>query len=68
MSEKEILETQEAMAEALANRNKENEDFKAALKDYMDAGELIASAIDALTSFYKNNKLPLGLMQHKDDL
>merc|ERR1719326_1542421 len=33
----------------------------------MDAVGLIASAIDALTSFYKNNKLPLGLVQKKQD-
>merc|ERR1719379_2756823 len=50
------------MAEALSMRNQENEDFKAALKDDMDAVALLASAIDALTSFYKNNKLPMGLL------
>merc|ERR1719316_564104 len=58
------------MAEALSNRNSENEDFKAALKDDIDAVALIASAIDAMTAFYKNNKLPLGLLAkktHKDD-
>merc|ERR1719327_848081 len=60
------------MAEALSNRNSENEDFKAALKDDIDAVALIASAIDAMTAFYKNNKLPLGLLakkghQSKDD-
>merc|ERR1719159_1499008 len=62
-TETDIAATEDAMAEALSNRNSENEDFKAALKDDMDAVALIASAIDALTSFYKNNKLPLGLMQ-----
>merc|ERR1719163_472108 len=62
-TETDIANTQDAMAEALDNRNKENEDFKAALKDDMDAVALLASAIDALTSFYKNNKLPLGLVQ-----
>merc|ERR1719163_1700065 len=62
-TETDIANTQDAMAEALDNRNKENEDFKAALKDDMDAVALMASAIDALTSFYKNNKLPLGLVQ-----
>merc|ERR1719352_1728010 len=68
-TETDIANTQDAMAEALDNRNKENEDFKAALKDDMDAVALMASAIDALTSFYKNNKLPLGLVQKhgKDD-
>merc|ERR1719161_3148609 len=57
------------MAEALSTRNSENEDFKAALKDDMDAVALLASAVDAMTSFYKNNKLPLGLLakKHKED-
>merc|ERR1719230_1323653 len=64
-TEAEILQTQEAMAEALATRNEENEDFKAALKDDTDAVALLASALDALTSFYKNNKLPLGLVVKK---
>merc|ERR1719230_1415238 len=59
----EILQTQETMAEALATRNEENADFKAALKDDTDAVALLASALDALTSFYKNNKL--GLVQKK---
>jgi len=58
-SESEILQTQEAMAEALANRNEENEDFKAALKDDTDAVALLASALDALTAYSKNNKLGL---------
>merc|ERR550514_2401115 len=53
------------MAEALATRNEENSDFKAALKDDTDAVALLASALDALTSFYKNNKLPLGLVVKK---
>merc|ERR1719421_2283910 len=53
------------MAEALSNRNSENEDFKAALKDDIDAVALLASAIDAMTAFYKNNKLPLGLLAQK---
>merc|ERR1719163_961653 len=58
-SEKEILETQEAMAEALANRNEENSDFKAALKDDTDAVALLASALEALTAYSANNKLGL---------
>merc|ERR1719235_1393768 len=57
-----IAATEDAMAEALSNRNSENEDFKAALKDDIDAVALLASAIDAMTAFYKNNKLPLGLL------
>merc|ERR1719446_64423 len=62
----EILQTQEAMAEALATRNEENEVFKAALKDDTDAVALLASALDALTAYAKNNKLGLvGIKGHK---
>jgi len=64
-TEGDITDTENAMAEALSTRNSENEDFKAALKDDMDAVVLLASAIDALTAFSKNNKLPLGLVQKK---
>jgi len=64
-TEQDITDTETAMAEALSTRNSENEDFKAALKDDMDAVALLASAIDALTSFYKNNKLPVGFLQKK---
>merc|ERR1719377_73488 len=66
-TETDIASTEDAMAEALSNRNSENEDFKAALKDDIDAVALLASAIDAMTAFYKNNKLPLGLLAHKKD-
>merc|ERR1719174_2870916 len=58
-TEAEILSTQEAMAEALSTRNEENEEFKAALKDDTDAVALLASALDALTAYSKNNKLGL---------
>merc|ERR1719380_457078 len=64
-TENDIASTEDAMAEALSTRNSENEDFKAALKDDMDAVALLASAVDAMTSFYKNNKLPLGLLAKK---
>jgi len=64
-TEGDITDTENAMAEALSTRNSENEDFKAALKDDMDAVALLASAIDALTAFSANNKLPLGLVQKK---
>merc|ERR1719161_1040814 len=33
--------------------------------DDIDAVALLASAIDAMTAFYKNNKLPLGLLAKK---
>merc|ERR1719146_383991 len=64
-TESDITATETAMAGALSTRNSENEDFKAALKDDMDAVALLASAVDAMTAFYKNNKLPLGLLAKK---
>merc|ERR1719163_2545186 len=64
-TEGDITDTENAMAEALSTRNSEHEDFKAALKDDMDAVALLAAAIDALTAFSKNNKLPLGLIEKK---
>merc|ERR1719316_1908522 len=47
----------------LANRNEEMEDFRKALKDDTDAVALLGQAIEALTAFYTNNKLPLELAQ-----
>jgi len=58
-----ISDTETAMAEALSNRNADNEEFKAALKDDVDAVGLLASALDAMTAFYRKNKLPLELAQ-----
>jgi hypothetical protein len=55
------------MAEALANRNQESQDFKDALKDDTDAVALLAQAIEALTAFYNNNKIPLALAQKKKE-
>merc|ERR1719265_2270053 len=68
-TESDIAATEDAMAEALSTLNSENEDFKAALKDDTDAVALLASALDAMTAFSKNNKLPLGLLakNKKDD-
>merc|ERR1719247_2065589 len=64
----EITATEEAMEEALAQRNQESQDFKDALKDDTDAVALLAQAIEALTSFYTNNKIPLALLNkgHKE--
>merc|ERR1719473_101822 len=63
VKEEEIAATNETMAELLAARNKENEEFKQALKDDTDAVALIQQAIEALTAFYTNNKLPLAFSQ-----
>jgi len=61
----EIKQTQEEMEEALATRNKETEEFREALKDDTDAVALLAQAIEALTAFYNNNKIPLALLGQK---
>merc|ERR1719159_1862350 len=64
-TQSEITATEEAMAEALAQRNQESQDFKDALKDDTDAVALLAQAIEALTSFYTNNKIPLSSLLQK---
>merc|ERR1719146_576915 len=55
------------MDELLQMRNTESEEFKQALKDDADAVDLIAKAIVSLTEFYKNNKIPLNLVQKKKE-
>jgi hypothetical protein len=59
-TETDIAATEDAMARALSNRDSENVDFKAALKDDIDAVGIRVSAFDALTASSPNNKLPLG--------
>jgi len=59
----EISMHNETMNEMLAERNKEVEDFKKALKDDTDAVALLQKAIESLTAFYSNNKIPLELAQ-----
>jgi len=65
LQDQEIKATNEEMEEALATRNKETDEFREALKDDTDAVALIAQAIDSLTAFYTNNKIPLGLLAKK---
>jgi hypothetical protein len=55
------------MKELLEMRNAESKAFKKALKDDADAVALIAKAIVSLSQFYKNNKIPLELVQHKKE-
>merc|ERR1719298_223112 len=55
------------MNEMLAERNKEVEDFKKALKDDTDAVALLQKAIESLTAFYSNNKIPLELAQKEPE-
>lgn len=63
---KEIEGTETTMKEILDTRNEENEAFKKALKDDTDAITLLGQAIEALTSYYTNNKLPLELVQEPE--
>jgi hypothetical protein len=58
-----IKATEKSQADILDFRNKESAQFKQALKDDTDAVALVKQAIGALSKFYKNNKIPLGLAQ-----
>jgi len=59
----EIDATNATMAEMLSTRNSEVAEFRQALKDDADAVNLLGQAVEALTAFYTNNKLPLELAQ-----
>merc|ERR1719161_2647993 len=54
------------MEEMLSARNKENEDFKKALKDDTDAVALLEQAIAAISKFYTENKIPLEFTQEPE--
>eukprot|EP00747_Dinoflagellata_sp_TGD_P155703 gnl/TRDRNA2_/TRDRNA2_177604_c2_seq29.p1 gnl/TRDRNA2_/TRDRNA2_177604_c2~~gnl/TRDRNA2_/TRDRNA2_177604_c2_seq29.p1 ORF type:complete len:611 (+),score=235.44 gnl/TRDRNA2_/TRDRNA2_177604_c2_seq29:269-1834(+) len=58
-------ETKKEMKEILDQRNEEEDQFKKALKEDMEAAEVIGKAITALSAFYKKNKIPLELVQKK---
>jgi len=62
----EIAIAQTTMDEMLVARNKENSDFKKALKDDVDAAALLTSAIQSLTKYYTDNKIPLELIQQPE--
>merc|ERR1719240_2479570 len=55
------------MVELLEMRNKEVSQFRTALKDDADAIKLIEQAIVSLAKFYKDNNIPLELIQRKED-
>merc|ERR1719329_324425 len=59
--------TKSDMEQLLDMRNEESRAFVKALKDDADAVALIEKAIVSLTQFYKNNKLPLDLVQKKQE-
>merc|ERR1719174_920867 len=63
--EKEIAATQKDQKELLDFRNKEEADFRQALKDDADAAALLKKAIVALSDFYKRNKMPVPSLIQK---
>merc|ERR1719172_585915 len=60
-----IKATKKDMADLLKLRNKEEADFKQALKDDTDAADLLRKAIAALSSFYKRNKMDVPQLIQK---
>merc|ERR1719335_1077314 len=63
--EKEIAATKKDQKELLDFRNKEEADFRQALKDDTDAVALLKQAIVALSDFYKRNKMPVPQLIQK---
>merc|ERR1719311_1701364 len=64
--EGEIAGTEEMMKEMLDARNADEAEFKKALKDDVDAINLLQAAIESITKFYTDNKLPLVLVQEPE--
>lgn len=62
-----IKSTKSDMVELLDMRNKEVSQFRTAMKDDADAIKLIEQAIVSLAKFYKDNNIPLELIQRKQD-
>jgi hypothetical protein len=60
-----ISATKGQQSDLLDFRNEEERDFRQALKDDTVAVGLIREAIAALSKFYKNNKIPMELVQKK---
>lgn len=60
-----LASTKGDMEQLLDMRNKESKAHVKALKDDADAVALIEKAIVSLSQYYKNNKIPLDLMQKK---
>jgi len=60
---KQIAATEKDMADMLKIRNKDHADFQRALKMDAEAIQLITQATARLSKYYKENGIPLGLMQ-----
>lgn len=67
MLDEEIVQSKQSLEELLSMRNDEQNAFKQALKDDTDAVNVISKAIVALSEYYKNNKIPLDLVQKRED-
>jgi len=60
----EEIDSVETQMEAMTTQRKqENESFKNAKQDDKDAISLLEAAKDAISKFYKENKMPVGLLQ-----
>jgi len=60
--EGDIARTESEKKAVLKLRNEEVAEFRQALKDDAEAVELLTQTIEALTSFYKRNQIPLSLL------
>jgi peptidoglycan hydrolase CwlO-like protein len=58
-----IAESKKNLKDMLDLRNKDNADFKRALEMDAQAVSLISSAVVRLSKYYKENKIPLSLVQ-----
>lgn len=62
----EIKAAKNVMAEMLAARNEEHAKFIESLKAGAEEAATLGSAVDALTKFYTDNKIPLELAQQSE--
>jgi hypothetical protein len=62
-----INATKDEMKEMLERRNADEEEFKKALKDDVDAMALLQAAIESITKYYTDNKIPLALNQKEPE-
>jgi len=62
-TEEEITETKKQLGKMLSERTDENDEFKAAKKDDEAAIGLLEQAIEALSGYYKDNKIEMGPIQ-----
>mmetsp|Transcript_60869 Transcript_60869/g.120553 ORF Transcript_60869/g.120553 Transcript_60869/m.120553 type:complete len:704 (+) Transcript_60869:67-2178(+) len=64
--ESEIEATKEDIEKQKSVRNRENAEFKQALKDDESAVQLLKQAITLMSKFYKKNKIPMALLSRKE--